>query len=203
MAWAVITPLTLAGTASALSWFPPRHSAVQGALVAILWVLALLSALRLYLINVKAVCEPLERATRSVRSLAWGNALPPLRLTYLNETAELLLACQELSEYLTVVLPGTEGARTDADFESMDAVISRLRQVCDEMDQLSAGAVAPADSAAPADALTAPAATVPLPVDEDLLDALRQQIHRLMAEAAALSTDGHPDKAQGFNANAA
>lgn len=173
MAWAVITPVLLMGAALATASFPTRHSALQNGLVMLLVSLALLTALRLHLINLRAICEPLERATRSVQSLAWGSPPPPLRLPYLNETAELLVATHELGDYLAVMRPGDGSASRQELGASLDEVVARLRQACDQIDQLNR---------IPA------AATGAASTDDDTLEALRLQVARLIGKATALGS---------------
>jgi hypothetical protein len=188
MAEATLVPLGLSMVATALAWTRTSQSSYDGWVVAALLALALLSAVKLYMRNLRATLDPIEQATRCVKSLAWGRSLPALKFPHVNETSELLVAIQELGDYLVVMLPQDDddeasspraGTPKSQD-QGLEELLINLRQTCDQLSQWSdAPAPVAAEQEAPAgkDANRSPVA-------EEPLRALRQQADRLLQVAS-------------------
>lgn len=186
MAKAVLVPLVLSTVAVVLAWEHQNQSLYGAWIVGLFSALALFAAFRLYLINLKAVLEPIEQATQTVKSLAWGHNLSALKFPHVNETSELLVAIQELGDYLMVMLaqddeldsaatPPAARRRQEATPQpdaSLDELLSNLRLTCDHLSQLSTTVVVTAPEAPasePSEAL--PSASV---------NALKSQTERLL-----------------------
>jgi HAMP domain-containing protein len=102
-------PMALATLALALAWAAIDEGPALGNGLAMLsgamLLLAIGSALVLQHINAVAVLHPLENARRLTRALVQGRYDERVRVDRLDETGRLLVALEELGDYLAVMLP--------------------------------------------------------------------------------------------------
>lgn len=59
--------------------------------------------------NIRSILEPLEEARSALEALARGDYDRPVRIRRIDETSDMLIAIDDLSQYLAVMLPADEG----------------------------------------------------------------------------------------------
>lgn len=58
--------------------------------------------------NIRAILEPLEEARSALEALARGDYDRPVRIRRIDETSDVLIAIDDLSQYLAVMLPADD-----------------------------------------------------------------------------------------------
>ena len=139
LAFGTLLPLVLAAGALALAWVAiaggPAASKSFFLLSGALMCLAIGSGLVLHHINARDVLQPLENAHRLTRALVRGQYGQRVRIDRLDEAGRLLVALEELGDYLAVVLPEEPTHTTSTALpshkvprDSLERIAERLRQ---------------------------------------------------------------------------
>lgn len=109
LAFGTLLPLALAAGALMLAWTGigagPVASQSFALLSGALMCLAIGSGLVLHHINARSVLQPLDNARRLTQALVRGQYDERVRIGRLDEAGRLLVALEELGDYLAVVLP--------------------------------------------------------------------------------------------------
>lgn len=106
LAFGSLVPLSLASVALGLSWLPqPGGGSAYMLLSGALMLGAAGCSLVLLHRNVRALVQPLEEARKIARALTLGQYDQRVRIGRLDEAGRLLVALEELGDYLAVVLP--------------------------------------------------------------------------------------------------
>jgi methyl-accepting chemotaxis protein I, serine sensor receptor len=140
LAFGGLLPLALATTALVLSWAAIDEGPAAGKGLALLsgamLLVAIGSALVLQHINACTLLHPLESARRLTQALVQGHYGERIRVDRLDEAGRLLVALEELGDYLAVMLP-EENAHGDTlrhqpwqsvPAGSLERIAERLRQ---------------------------------------------------------------------------
>lgn len=139
LAFGSLLPLALAAGALMLAWAAIGEGPVAGKSFALLsgalMCLAIGSGLVLHHINARNVLQPLENARRLTQALVRGQYGQRVRIERLDEAGRLLVALEELGDYLAVVLPEEPRSNTrpsqpshNAPRDSLERIAERLRQ---------------------------------------------------------------------------
>ncbi|MEX8494268.1 hypothetical protein [Sphaerotilus sp.] len=132
-----LIPLGLAAAGMAMAWVPAltgSDGAGRFALLSMaLLFVAIGTGLVMLQVNTQAVQRPLEDAGQMTKALMLGQYGVHVRVNRLDETGQLLVALEQLSDYLAVVLPESddETARlprqTGTTTRSLEQIAERLR----------------------------------------------------------------------------
>ena len=157
-------PLGLSTVALALAWIAqpgngPAHALLAGALM----LGAIGSGLVLLRRNTAALVQPMEEAKAVTHALALGQYDRRARIERLDEVGEVLVALEQLGDYLAVVLPedrpaagrGTGTGHAPVSDTSLERIAEQLRDP--EMEDVFAGQGPQAASPMTAPRPTAPA----------------------------------------------
>lgn len=140
LAFGSLFPLALATGALVLAWAGidehPANGKGLSLLSGAMLFLAIGSALVVQHINACTVLHPLEAARRLTRSLVQGRYGERVRIDRLDEAGRLLVALEELGDYLAVMLPeedeGLAASRRQTRHvvptDSLERIAERLRQ---------------------------------------------------------------------------
>lgn len=139
LAVGTLLPLALAAGALMLAWAAigegteasQRLALLSGALMC----LAIGSGLVLHHVNARDALRPLDDAHRMTRALVRGQYRQRVRIARLDEAGRLLVALEELGDYLAVVLPEEPSRNTcpprpahTAPGGSLERIAEQLRQ---------------------------------------------------------------------------
>jgi HAMP domain-containing protein len=157
LAFGTLVPLGLAAASQVLAWSSVHETAAPGNGLALLsgalLFAAISSGLMLLQINIRTVVRPLERAHLATQALVQGNYGVRVRVDRLDEVGRLLVALEELGDYLAVVLPEDEdtaprgGRLQSVPTDSLERIAAQL---CEGGEAFSAGADALVNQPSPA-----------------------------------------------------
>jgi hypothetical protein len=139
LAFGVLLPLTLATGALAFAWAAIGEGPVAGQgfalLSGVLMCLAIGSGLVLHHINARFLLQPLEDGRRLARAMVQGQYGETVRIHRLDEAGRMLVALEELGDYLAMVLPeeaprGQASRRSTqvAPQDTLERIAKHLRQ---------------------------------------------------------------------------
>ncbi|MDZ7858291.1 HAMP domain-containing protein [Sphaerotilus sp.] len=139
LAFGTMLPLALATGALMLAWAAigegPAASKSFALLSGALMCLAIGSGCVLHHINARSVLRPLDKARQLTQALVRGQYGERVRIDRLDEAGRLLVALEELGDYLAVVLP-EESTRSaspsqpsrNVPRDSLERIAEQLRQ---------------------------------------------------------------------------
>lgn len=139
LAFGTLLPLALAAGALLLAWAAigadPVASQSFALLSGALMCLAIGSGLVLHHINARSVLQPLDNARRLTQALVRGQYDERVRIDRLDEAGRLLVALEELGDYLAVVLPEEPRSKTRPSQPSHKAPRDSLERIAEQLRQ--------------------------------------------------------------------
>lgn len=139
LAFGTLLPLGLAAGALMLAWAAigagPVASQSFALLSGALMCLAIGSGLVLHHINARSVLQPLDNARRLTQALVRGQYDERVRIDRLDEAGRLLVALEELGDYLAVVLPEEPSRNTRPSQPSHKAPRDSLERIAEQLRQ--------------------------------------------------------------------
>lgn len=137
LAFGTLLPLALAAGALALAWVAiaggPAANKSFSLLSGALMCMAIGSGLVLHHINARDVLQPLESAHRLTRALVRGQYGQRVHIDRLDEAGRLLVALEELGDYLAVVLPEEPRSTTRPSQPSHNAPRDSLERIAEQL----------------------------------------------------------------------
>ncbi len=140
LAFGSLFPLALATGALVLAWAAVSEGPAGGKSLVLLsgamLFLAIGSALVLQHINACSVLHPLESARRLTQALVRGQYGERVRIDRLDETGRLLVALEELGDYLAIMLPEADTDQASPHRQPRRTVpAGSLEQIADQLRQ--------------------------------------------------------------------